>query len=98
MGAQESQLKLLLVDDEAIIRKTLPLVLAKKGFDVSVAATVADGIRRLKADRFDVLICDLNIGRFGDGYEVIDAMREVNPRSVTIILTGYPDIGSAVEG
>jgi CheY-like chemotaxis protein len=44
--------------------------------------------RKQSSQEFDVLLCDLNIDREDDGYDVIRAMREVNPRCVTIVLTG----------
>ena len=49
----------------------------------------------VKTEEFDLLLCDLNIDREDDGLEVIRAMREVNPRCVTIVLTGYPNEESA---
>jgi DNA-binding response OmpR family regulator len=90
--------RLLFVDDEPAIRKTLSVILARYGCAVTVAATVAEAIEEIKTKEFDLLLSDLNIDREGDGYEVIRAMREVNPDCVTIVLTGYPDVESAVEG
>lgn len=97
-AAVAKKIRVLLVDDEAIIRKTLPLVLQQKGFEVTSSATVQQALQQIQENRFDVLICDLNIGRYGDGYEVSDAMRIANPHCLRIILTGYPDLSSAVEG
>ena len=90
--------RLLFVDDEANIRKTLPLILRRYGFTVTVCATVAEALEEIQSHEFDVLLCDLNIEREGDGYELVRAVREVNPRCVTIVLTGYPGLESAVEG
>jgi DNA-binding NtrC family response regulator len=90
--------RLLFVDDEPAIRKTLSVILARYGFAVTVAATVAQAIEEIKTKEFDLLLSDLNIDRENDGYEVIRAMREVNPDCVTIVLTGHPDVESAVEG
>ncbi len=90
--------RLLFVDDEDSIRATLPLILQSHGFDVTVAATVPEAIDSIQRQNFDVLLSDLNIGEAGDGYTVVQAAREVNPRCVAIILTGYPGFESAVEG
>lgn len=90
--------RLLFVDDEPAIRKTLPLILRRYGFTVTVCASVAEALEAIRTQECDVLLCDLNIEREGDGYEVIRAMREVNPDCVTIVLTGFPGVKSAIKG
>ena len=90
--------RLLFVDDERGIRETLSLILLRNGFTVTLAETVQQALQQIEAQEFDLLLCDLNIERERDGYTVVRAMREVHPRCVTVILTGYPDLESAVEG
>src|SRR5512146_1430979 len=89
--------KLLFVDDEPTIRITLSAVLELRGFQVTVAATVADGLAYIMAEKYDVLIADLNIGEPGDGFTVVSAMRRTQPNAVTIILTGFPAFESALR-
>jgi ActR/RegA family two-component response regulator len=96
--AQQSAKRLLFVDDEDSIRLTLPLVLQQRGFDVKVAASVAEAISKIQTQKFDVLLSDLNIGEAGDGFAVIRAARKMNQSCVTIVLTGYPAFETAVEG
>jgi DNA-binding NtrC family response regulator len=88
--------RLLFVDDEPSIRLTLPPVLENHGFVVTTAESVSDAIARLDHAHFDVLLSDLNIGRDGDGFQVVSAMRKRHPHCVNIILTGYPAFESAV--
>jgi DNA-binding NtrC family response regulator len=90
--------RVLFVDDERGIRETLSLILLRHGFTVTVAESVQQAVQQIEAQEFDLLLCDLNIERQRDGYAVIRAMREVHPRCVTIILTGHPDLESALEG
>jgi DNA-binding response OmpR family regulator len=90
--------RLLFVDDEPAIRATLPPILRRYGFTVRVAATISQALELIAEHQFDLLLCDLNIEEEGDGYEVIRAMREINPACVTIVLTGYPDVESAIDG
>ena len=90
--------RILFVDDEPAIRKTLPVILRRYGFSVAVAASVREALERIQSQTFDLLLCDLNIERERDGYTVIRAIREVNPRCVAIVLTAFPDVNSAVEG
>src|ERR1700676_5270546 len=75
--------RLLFVDDEPAIRKTLSVILARYGFAVTVAGTVAEAIDEIKTKEFDLLLSDLNIDREGDGYEFFRAMGGVNPHSLT---------------
>ena len=90
--------RVLFVDDEPSIRATLSVILRKYGFDVTVASSVPEALKEVEARPFDLLLCDLNINRAGDGFTVIRAIRQINPRCVTIVLTGFPDFESAVEG
>lgn len=89
--------RLLFVDDERGIRETLSIILSRYGFKVTLARTVEEAVEQIKAQEFDLLLCDLNIERERDGYTVVRAMREVNPCCVIVILTGYPDIESAEQ-
>ena len=92
------QKRLLFVDDEPGIRNTLPVILRRYGFRVTVAATVDEALEQVHDKDFDLLLCDLNIHGESDGYIVIRAMQERNPQCVCIVLTGYPAVESAVEG
>jgi DNA-binding NtrC family response regulator len=89
--------RLLFVDDEDSIRATLPLILQEHGFDVKSAASVAEALQKIQTHSFDIVLSDLNIHKPQDGFDVVRAMRKVNPRSVAIILTGYPAVENAVE-
>lgn len=88
--------RLLFVDDEANIRLTLPAVLEREGFEVIVAASVAEALACIQQSPFDILLSDLNIGQPGDGFTVVSAMRRIQPQAATFILTGYPDFESAL--
>jgi len=89
--------RLLFVDDEPNIRTLLSRILKGQGFEVTVAATVAEALNLIATQPFEVLISDLNIGEAGDGFTVVSAMRRTQPESATFILTGYPAFESALE-
>lgn len=90
-------IKILFVDDEPAIRASLPAILRMHGFDVTSAANVGEAVQAIAAQRFDVLISDLNIGSPGDGFTVVSAMRRTQPDCVTLILTGYPAFETALQ-
>lgn len=77
---------------------TLPVVLNVHGYDVVTAASVPEALSIItSAQRFDVLISDLNMGHIADGFTVIHTMRKVNPQCINLILTGYPAFESALQ-
>ena len=92
-----SRKRILFVDDEPSIRLTLPQVLQEYGFEVKTAASVADALAEINSSRFDVLLSDLNISEEGDGFRIVSAMRRLQPRCITVVLTGYPAFETAVQ-
>ena len=85
------------VDDEPGIRITMPQILRRHGLSVRAVATVNHALAEITSAQFDVLISDLNIGQPGDGFTVVNAMRSAQPNCVTLILTGFPDVETALE-
>jgi PAS domain S-box-containing protein len=88
--------RILCVDDDLAVLGSLEGVLLYSGFEVSAVASVAQALELISVRPFDVLLTDLNIGQPGDGFTVVSAMRRVQPDACTFILTGYPDIDSAI--
>src|SRR3954465_10116536 len=76
--------KTLVVDDDTTIRTTLIPALQKFGYESAYAGTVSSAIDTMQKGPWDILICDLNIEKPGDGFEVTRAMRKMHPRSVIV--------------
>jgi DNA-binding response OmpR family regulator len=89
--------KVLLVDDNETILSSLTGVLEHNGFEVVTAATVNDALNLINTQKFDVLLSDLHMPNPGDGLTVVSAMRHSNPRAVTLIFSGYPDMKEAAS-
>jgi DNA-binding NtrC family response regulator len=70
--------------------------LERKGFAVVGADCVTEALRQIATERFDVLISDLHMPNPGDGFTVVSAMRHSQPKALTILLSGYPDVQSAM--
>jgi len=87
----------LLVDDSQALRKMLTRVLKANDFEVSVASNVNDALKCIAARTFDVLLSDLQMQDAGDGLTVVSAMRHSNPKAVTFIFSGYPEMGEAAK-
>src|SRR5438270_1158421 len=89
--------RILWVDDDPNVLKSVEAVLILHGFAVSAVGTVPEALELISSQTFDVLLTDLNVGQPGDGFTVVSAMRRVQPEACTFILTGYPDIDSAIK-
>jgi ActR/RegA family two-component response regulator len=94
---KKETVRVLFVDDESLIRRTLPEILRRHGYDVTAVESVSEALAQITSAQFDVLISDLNIGHPGDGFTVVSAMRRTQPQCVTLIMTGYPGFDSALE-
>ena len=95
---RRTSISMLFVDDEPSIRLTLPPILEEQGFQVRVADSITSALQEVWSQKFDVLLSDLNISEPRDGFLIVKAARAANPLCVAILLTGYPDFESAVEG
>jgi CheY-like chemotaxis protein len=87
--------KILLVDDDEVVRWTLGRVLEQSGFDTTVAATVPEALKLISSESFDVLLTDLHMPGAGDGLTVVSAMRHANPKAITLLLTAFPEMEAA---
>jgi len=74
--------KILIVDDEEVIRKFLKIHLVKLGYEVTEAADGVQALEQLGRDDFDLLICDVLMPK-KDGWEVIREMKS-NPKTKSI--------------
>ena len=88
--------RVLLVDDDSAVRAMMTQGLEHKGFEVIGAANVTEALRRITTESFDVLISDLHMPDPGDGFTVISAMRHSQPTALTLLVSGYPDVRSAM--
>ncbi len=88
--------RVLLVDDDDGVRAMMNAMLERKGFEVVAAANVTDALRHIATESFDVLITDLHMPDPGDGFTVVTAMRHSQPNALTLLVSGYPDVQSAM--
>lgn len=87
--------RILLVDDNATVRLTLGKVLEENDFKVVTAASVHEALHLIDSETFEVLLSDLHMPGAGDGLTVVSAMRHSNPKAVTLVLSGFPEMSDA---
>jgi CheY-like chemotaxis protein len=89
--------KILLVDDDEVVRYSLCKILEADGFVVTTAANVSEALSHIDSTVFDVLLTDLHMPGAGDGLTVVSAMRHSNPKAVTMVLTAFPEMEAAAR-
>jgi CheY-like chemotaxis protein len=89
--------KILVVDDDEVIRFILRAKLEENGFDVTTASSVSEALKRIQAKHFDVLLSDLHMPGAGDGLTVVSAMRHSNPKAITLLLSAFPEMNAAAQ-
>ncbi len=88
--------KILIVEDDPIMRVGMRHFLISEGFDVTLAVDGNEGMRQVETGMFDLIITDLRLP-YRDGIEILKKARETAAKSGVIIITGYADIRGAVE-
>src|ERR1700686_1325552 len=89
--------KVLLVDDDEAVRNMMTATLERKGFGVVAVANVTEALKLITTEPFDALITDLHMPNPGDGFTVVSAMRHSQPNALTLLVSGYPDVQSAMS-
>jgi len=87
--------KILVIDDEEIARVSCRRVLAREGMQVALASSGREGLEKLLCDPCDLVLVDLKMPEM-DGVEVVRRIRDFDPSIVTVLITGYATIESAV--
>jgi len=90
------QARILVIDDDATVRKSHEVVLKANGYEVDVAENGKEAIAKSKAKLYNLALVDLRLPDM-DGIELLTAMREAVPKMVKIIITGYPSLENAIE-
>ena len=86
---------LLLVDDDEPFLRRLERAMAKRGFEVEAALSVAEGTARAMQRPPAYAVIDLRL-QDGNGLEVVERLREARPDAKIVVLTGYGAIATAV--
>jgi CheY-like chemotaxis protein len=89
--------RVLLVDDDEVVRMSLTFVLEQSGFTVTSASNVPEALRYISSESYDVLLSDLHMPGAGDGLTVVSAMRHANPQAVTLLLSAFPEMTAAAQ-
>ena len=88
-------LKILIVDDEPLMRLSMVDALEGVGCEVAAAATGTEGVHVLEKRQFDLVITDLRLPG-ADGLEILKVCKERNPNTEVIMITAHGSVDTAV--
>jgi len=88
--------KLLVIDDESIVRTSCKRVLSPEGYEVRLAANAFEGIKMMEKEQFDVVLTDLKMPDM-DGITVLETIKKRWPETQVIVITGYQTVDTAVK-
>ena len=95
-GLKLYKAKILIVEDEINMRRTLASVLKRKGYMVRGAGDGVESLNLLKQEDFDLILTDIRMPNM-DGVELLKNVRKINPEIIVIVMTAYGSIENAVE-
>ena len=87
---------MLLVDDDDVFRQRLVRAMEQRGFEVRAAASADEAVRLARAESPEFAVVDLRMPGRG-GLELVRDLKEIDPATKVVVLTGYGSIATATE-
>ncbi len=90
--------KILIIEDEAAIRRVLTKILSEESKDYAVdeATDGLEGINKIREEDYDLVLCDIKMPKM-DGVEVLEAARKLKPETPMVMISGHGDLDTAVN-
>jgi DNA-binding NtrC family response regulator len=88
--------KILVIDDDESIRKTIATILEEKGYIVDTASSGREAIEKSRTNFYNLALIDIRLPDM-EGTKLLPQLRETVPKMIKIIVTGYPSLQNAVE-
>jgi two-component system phosphate regulon sensor histidine kinase PhoR len=88
--------RVLVVDDEKRIRDACQTMLSMEGFEVAMAATGDEGLAKIEAEHFDIVLLDLMMPGIS-GFDALDRVKSLHPDTAIIVITGYATLEHTIE-
>ena len=94
----KSMSKILIIEDEAAIRRVLTKILSEESsaYLVEEAANGLEGLEKVKASDYDLILCDIKMPKM-DGVEVLDAVKKIKPEIPMVMISGHGDMETAIQ-
>ncbi|HXU07692.1 MAG TPA: sigma-54 dependent transcriptional regulator, partial [Blastocatellia bacterium] len=95
MGSN-NETRILIVDDETIVRESLGSWFREEGYEVDTALSAREALEKLTANNWDIFLLDIRMPGM-DGIELQRKIKESHPDATIIIMTAYASVETAVE-
>jgi ActR/RegA family two-component response regulator len=95
-GPRERAPRLLVVDDDENVAVTISEVLRREGYAVEIALSGGQAIQKLAFTEYDLVLTDLHMEGV-DGMTVLKEVQRLAPMTITIVITGYASLESAIS-
>lgn len=93
---EKMQIRILIVDDEEAVRKSLEKALLSKNYYVDIAGTSEDALKKLKERTYHIILADVRLPGMS-GSDLLKYCKNNFPEIEVIIITGMPEVDSAVS-
>ena len=93
----EKKAKILIVDDDESTRRSLTLILSRKGYDTDTAGTGQEVLEKTQQSFFNIALLDIRLPDV-EGIELLAPLKEMHPEIVVIMITGYASVQTAAVG
>ncbi len=87
---------ILIIEDDAAFCQMLQKFLTKRGYEVQTSFSASEAKSKFKKENFDLVLTDLRLPDY-DGIRLLSEIKAVNPSTQVILMTGYAEVGSAVN-
>lgn len=90
--------RILIIEDEAPIRRVLTKILSEENdnYQVEEAEDGLLGIEKVKHDDYDLILCDIKMPKM-DGVEVLEAVKKIKPEIPMVMISGHGDLETAIN-
>jgi DNA-binding NtrC family response regulator len=88
--------RILVIDDDRVIRQTLAITLEDEGYTVDTAENGKEAIEKTNANFYNLAIVDWRLPDF-EGTKLMRRLKETTPKMAKIMLTGYPSMNNAID-
>lgn len=90
--------KILIIEDEAAIRRVLTKILSEENdtYAVEEAEDGLQGVEKVKNEDYDLILCDIKMPKM-DGVEVLEAIKKIKPEIPMVMISGHGDLETAIN-
>jgi len=96
LPARSQPARVLIVDDEPLIRSTLAEYLTQEGFKVAACANGEAALLQAAEQCYDVALCDVQLPGI-DGIELLERLHKISPQTFVLLITAYATVENAVQ-